>query len=419
MHKFGGWNLRGPFFAAGIAVCAVLSAACSEGAQISADDVCLPNPCQNAGLCTSEDGVAVCICAAGFSGARCTEQFSVGDDAALVREDSGSLHLDAGMADTRSQDVAISDSAPVDLAIPDASLADNAQVDAFVADNAQVISDAGGQNDLASDPDVPAPDAQVDDAGVSDRGLVDSQAGDASLGNTVRGIFLHHSTGGVVWNGGVADWFTTYNDQNQTNYSLTEYAYPHGPYPWDNYPYDYWHIWVENAGETAFDGQETLEILTAEYDFIVFKHCYPASDVLADIPDPDISSSRKSLENYKLQYFALRDKLHSFPDTVFILWTGAARVEASTNPDNAARARDFFHWVKNTWDTPGDNIFIWDFQQLETEGGLYLLPNYASSTSNSHPNSSFAAQVAPLFGQRVVDVIQGLGDQRSITGEVQ
>ena len=39
---------------------------------------------------------------------------------------------------------------------------------------------------------------------------------------------------------------------------------------------------------------------------------------------------------------------------------------------NMPKGREFFQWVKNEWDTEGDNIFIWDFYELETEGGIYL-----------------------------------------------
>ena len=58
--------------------------------------------------------------------------------------------------------------------------------------------------------------------------------------------------------------------------------------------------------------------------------------------------------------------------------------------------------------------FHLDFDTLETEGGLYLLPEY--SAGDSHPNDTFAQQVAPLFGQRLVNVIEGRGDSTSLTG---
>jgi hypothetical protein len=162
--------------------------------------------------------------------------------------------------------------------------------------------------------------------------------------------------------------------------------------------------------------EPTLEMLTPEYDLIVWKHCFPVSEIGADTGTPAIDSNDKRLENYYLQYAALKEKMHEFPDTKFLVWTGAALTEASTNPNDAQRARTFFEWVKNSWDEPDDNIFIWDFHDIETEGTLYLLPSYAEDNSDSHPNATLANIAAPLFSQRMVDVIEGRGDSGSLTG---
>jgi len=227
----------------------------------------------------------------------------------------------------------------------------------------------------------------------------------------VRIIFLHHSTGANIWQGGVADWFANYNSQNGTNYQINEREFPKdSPYGWDNYPYDYWNIWVNHAGAGNYQEEPTLEILTDQYDVIVWKHCFPVSDIEEDIGDPDVASSDKRIENYQLQYNALKAKMQEFFDTKFIVWTGAAQVQEATDPEMASRAKTFFNWVKNDWDETGDNIFIWDFYQLETEGGLYLKNEYAEDSSDSHPNSQFFQTVAPYFGQRIVDVIEGRGD---------
>ncbi|MBN2289157.1 MAG: hypothetical protein JXQ83_07475 [Candidatus Glassbacteria bacterium] len=224
-------------------------------------------------------------------------------------------------------------------------------------------------------------------------------------------MFLHHSTGNNIWKGGVPQWFENYNSGNGTDYRVEERAYPSGePYPWKNYPYDYWNIWVEHAGQEPFMEEPTLEILCGQYDVIVFKHCYPVSNILEDTGTPDIASEDKRIENYKLQYEALKTKLRSFPEKKFIVWTGAALVRDNTTEEKALRAGEFFDWVVKVWDEPGDNIFIWDLYQLETEGGLYLKNEYAEAPDNSHPNSAFSQQAAPLFARRIVDVIEGRGD---------
>ena len=130
-----------------------------------------------------------------------------------------------------------------------------------------------------------------------------------------------------------------------------------------------------------------------------------------------MSSDVKSIENYQLQYLALKKKMNEFPETLFIVWTGAAQVRGATTKENAQRAKKFFKWVKEEWDQPGDNVYIWDFFQLETEGGIYLKDQYAASNDDSHPNYDFAERVAPLLVQRIVDVIEGRGDEGILTGE--
>ena len=235
-----------------------------------------------------------------------------------------------------------------------------------------------------------------------------SLAAPEPLPDDARVIFLHHSTGWVIWEGGVPAWFSAYNAEQGTGYVVTELGYPGGDYPWDNYPYDYWNLWVNHAGTVPYLGQATLEILTPQYDVIVFKHCFPVCSIEADAAEPDITSSTKTLGNYKAQYDALKAKLLSFPATRFIVWTGAARLQTEIPEEMALRAREFFDWVMAEWDEPGDNIYVWNFYDLETGGGIYMLPENAST--DSHPNSTFAAAVAPLFCQRVVEVIRGSGD---------
>jgi len=249
---------------------------------------------------------------------------------------------------------------------------------------------------------------------------------------TARIVFLHHSTGHVVWIGNtsklmskifgksdVRSWVDSYNKKNNTSYEIEEMSFPTTSegYPWANYPYDYYDIWVKHAGDASYQGEPTLEMLTKEYDVIIWKHCYPVGSILPDTGTADVDSSEKRLENYKLQYAELKEKMRSFPDTKFIVWTGAALTEATTSPEEARRTREFFDWVKAEWDEPGDNIFLWDFYELETEGGYYLKPEYASGPDNPHPTPDFGGRVAPLFGQRIIDVIDGKGDSTSLTGK--
>ena len=259
----------------------------------------------------------------------------------------------------------------------------------------------------------------------------DTRSGDGAA-MAARIVFLHHSTGQVVWIGNtsklsakilgrsdVKSWIGSYNKENGTSHAIEDMNFPttNEGYPWANYPYDYYDIWVKHAGDAAYRGEPTLEMLTKKYDVIVWKHCYPVGSILPDTGAADVDSPEKRLENYKLQYAELREKMRSFPDTKFIVWTGAALTEATTSSDEAQRTREFFDWVKAEWDEPGDNIFLWDFYELQTEGGDYLRPQYASGPDDPHPTADFGGRVAPLFAQRIIDVIDGKGDSTSLTGE--
>lgn len=244
-------------------------------------------------------------------------------------------------------------------------------------------------------------------------------------------IFLHHSTGRIILRGsssrvlyklgvkgGVDKLISRYNKKNETNYRFTSRYFPKMEiYGWKNYPYDYYNIWVKNAGNEPYQDEPTLEILTKNYNVIIFKHCFPVSSVIESKGVPDLDSEDKTIDNYKLQYIALKEKLKQFPETKFILWTGAALIQGATNEQDASRAKEFFDWVVHEWDEKGDNIFIWDFRSLETEGGLYLQEKYSAGNNDSHPNKEFASFVAPLFSKRIIDVIENRGDNSSITGK--
>ncbi len=255
-------------------------------------------------------------------------------------------------------------------------------------------------------------------------------------------IFLHHSTGEFIWNGkppslirkaagkvsdNLADkisrkpyllkLFEEHNDISGKNYLIEERDFPKAkPYGWNNFPFDYYNIWVKNAGEEPYKEEPTLEILTKDFKVIIFKHCYPVSNIKPDQDSASIDSYLHTISNYKLQYLTLRDKLHSFSETKFILFTGAVQVRANLPEDEAKRAKKFFDWVRDEWDLPEDNIFLWDLYQLETEGGLYLKDEYALSPRDSHPNKTFAMKASELLFQRIIDVIENEGKETDLTG---
>lgn len=235
-----------------------------------------------------------------------------------------------------------------------------------------------------------------------------------------RILFLHHSTGYNIWlgktnryvskltgNSDVIRYLKKFNRKNKTGYGIEERFFPKSsPYGWNNYPYDYYNIWVKNAGDQSYMEEPTLEMLTRDYGVIIFKHCFPVSRISEDTGSPDINSPAKTIENYKLQYNALKVKMHEFPGTRFIIWTPAVNTQKLMTEDEALRTRNFYEWIINEWDEAGDNIFIWDFYKYETEGGLYLAEKNAYSPDNSHPNREFSTRMAPVFCQFIIDVAE-------------
>lgn len=228
-------------------------------------------------------------------------------------------------------------------------------------------------------------------------------------------IFLHHSTGNYLYQeGNVAAWFKEHNARNGTSYQLDERMYPQTPvYPaWDNYPYDYWNLWINGACSKTNSATECLDSLAQKYDVIIFKHCYPGSAILADTGNPSVSSKRKSLENYKLQYRALRDLMDAYPLKKFIIWTlsPTPRFVAGANSESAARAKEFVEWVKNDFlkedGKNHPNIYIFDWWGIAAGTDNFLKQEYERpGQSDPHPNAVVNKYAGPIFAQTIIDVI--------------
>ena len=172
-----------------------------------------------------------------------------------------------------------------------------------------------------------------------------------SFGSNVSMIFLYQNIGEIIWDAGGEQWFDNYNNTNDVNYTLNGCIYPTSDYSCDNYPYDYWNLWIHNEG---IDNQHTLQYFSTNYDIIILKHGYLVALIQDDEETPNVASSVKTVANYQLQFNALKERLHAFPDNRFIIWTGAAVLETNTTLIQAQRAQTFFNWVKNSWDETGE-----------------------------------------------------------------
>ncbi|MFC1790596.1 hypothetical protein ACFLZP_03895 [Patescibacteria group bacterium] len=229
--------------------------------------------------------------------------------------------------------------------------------------------------------------------------ILDSSALAADHG---RIIFLHHSTGGNVYRQGNVPSELSALD---SSLSITERNYPDVPYAWKNYPYDYWNLWVNGQCNASQAGIHCLRNIAANYDVIIFKHCYPGAQVWPDTGSPDISSETKSLENYKLQYEALGRKFQDFPNKIFIAWTLAPLVQENISQANANRARQFVTWVENDWAPRYPNVYFFDYFSLMVNSNNYLRDDYKVAEGNSHPNARACLVAGPAFARAIVNAI--------------
>jgi mannan endo-1,4-beta-mannosidase len=233
-------------------------------------------------------------------------------------------------------------------------------------------------------------------------------------------IFLHHTTGGNVYNqGNVPGWISNYNNENDASIEISERMYPDTPYPWQIDPYDYWKLWVEGDCDGEQPGTACIDDLVEQYQVIIFKHGSPGAAIEAGSGSPDVTSEQKTLGNYMLQYRALREMMDHYPGTLFIVWTLAPLHRLSTNPEEATRAREFVDWVKNDWlDEDGidhQNIRIFDFWGYAAEtsenpdsGAMNCLKyeyELSHSDGDSHPNLAANEWIGPLFAEFIASEI--------------
>jgi hypothetical protein len=156
--------------------------------------------------------------------------------------------------------------------------------------------------------------------------------------------------------------------------------------------------------------------LVANFNVVIMKHCFPASDILEDIGKADPASPRQSLENYRAIYRRLREKFDKNPDTLFIIWTLPPRhrlfePSEGSKERNAARAAEFSNWLKNDFLKEGGshpNIYVWDFRGLVMDPNTnFLKYEYESDhySSDSHPNKLANNEAGPKFAQFILNSI--------------
>ncbi|MCP4110235.1 MAG: hypothetical protein GY749_32725 [Desulfobacteraceae bacterium] len=246
--------------------------------------------------------------------------------------------------------------------------------------------------------------------------------------STVKLVFIHHSTGGH-WL--AEDNEYTYGELGKTlmnnNYYVSATNYCWGPI---------WEEQDENRGIGTytniihwpewFTGSDSSAVLSALYsetgqnfencdgdsfgswprlsgdpggenEIVMFKSCYPNSDLYGNPDDPAASSpnnwqfsvsNAKAVYNNLLTYFQTRrDKLFIVIAAPPMSETGYRMNDASTPAsERAANARAFNNWLVNDWldSYSHDNVAVFDYYNVLTSSGGSTDTNDAGQETGNH-----------------------------------
>lgn len=199
-----------------------------------------------------------------------------------------------------------------------------------------------------------------------------------------------------------------------------------GPVPGDKTDMHHWILWFNDylgAVQTQGCSQGVNRV-------IMFKSCYPNSDVRADGPGPgDPFGEFKTVANYKavyrhpdgpggiyrrgdVEYRPLEDVFAANPEFLFIAVTAPPlhfAPEDATSDEAARRARSFNNWLKKEWLTDYrartglHNVAVFDwFDALANPNDDASHPNRlreacGGAQGDSHPNKAACVDSVRLF----------------------
>jgi hypothetical protein len=102
-----------------------------------------------------------------------------------------------------------------------------------------------------------------------------------------------------------------------------------------------------------------------ENEIVMFKSCFPNSDLYTDPADGFTVTDAQNVYNDILTYFATRQ------DKLFIVITAPPLQASETAPDRAANARTFNNWLVNDWlaGYSHSNVAVFDYYNVLTSNG--------------------------------------------------
>jgi hypothetical protein len=215
-------------------------------------------------------------------------------------------------------------------------------------------------------------------------------------------LFIHHSVGeNMLFEGGLKDSLekqgigvhsVTYGNEIGQNTDMCDWAAKFKTYYLKMTKYDI------RPNILYPDGREN--------DIILFKSCFPNSDIITEGTSPgDPFDKTKTVWNYKAVIEKLGREFSNKPGKLFIYMTAPPIVPSQTTAENAARAREFNNWLITSYSAEYrenyrlSNFLIFNLYDILADQNGFLREEFRRSESDSHPNAKGSIEASRCFMQ--------------------
>jgi hypothetical protein len=230
-------------------------------------------------------------------------------------------------------------------------------------------------------------------------------------------LFIHHSVGeSLIRDGSVREIL------NEAGYKFWDHGYNHPEIGLRNEqgkPAGCYWIPEDNTNPDGIASlfqmnpkeENAFSIILRNHDVIVFKSCFPVSQISEDNISRDSQSpGRRSLYNYKRHYLSIRNIIDKHPEKIFIIVTQPPLHPNATNQVEAKRARAFVDWVtSNEFLGERKNIFVFDYFNLLSDPKTNMLKTEYQidpKGKNSHPNPLAQMMIGPQFADFIINTVK-------------
>jgi hypothetical protein len=224
--------------------------------------------------------------------------------------------------------------------------------------------------------------------------LLSAAIGVVQAQQPIRIIFLHHSTGqNLIDGGGVREGLTALgylffdHGYNGEGLRLADGVWSGESFnvPDDNTDPD---GFAAIFSQPYHDPPDNAFSHLMQYDVILFKSCFPTSNIADD----------GQLMDYQNYYLSIRDTIDQYPQKLFVVVTPPPQVPNNSNPDEGRRARAFASWLTSSEFLEGHpNLVTFDFFNLLAGEDNFLKPSYRVDEWDAHPNDLANQQIGPIL----------------------